>query len=316
MSWQPRAALATARARATMLEETRRWFGDRQVLEVCTPALGSATTTDPQIDSIHVRTGDRSSYLQTSPEHFMKRLLAAGYPDIYQLCPVFRGGESGRLHLAEFTMIEWYRRDFSLPDIMQDSVQLATTLLDARSLDAPLYLGYAQAFQHALATDPHSATAAEIADALYADPDLRRSLGDDRDAWLDLAMATAVAPSFADNRLTVVHHYPASQASLARICPDDQRLADRFELYLGAIELANGFVELTDADEQLRRFEADRARRSASGRDVPAVDEDLILALRAGLPACAGVAMGLDRLLMINEGLDDIRACSTFVPGD
>ncbi len=314
MTWQPNSGPGMARARAALLQRTRRYFEDRQVLEVTTPTLVSHAVTDPSIAALSVATDGGTARLHTSPEYCMKRLLAAGYPDIYQVCPVYRGGEQGRHHLAEFTMLEWYRRGFRLDAIIDDAVCLTGLLLEDRRLAEPLIIDYVEAMEAALSLNALAASAATLADALGADDSLRQTVGDDRDAWLDLAMATRVAAGFADDRLTVIRHYPASQASLARLCPADPDVADRFEIYLGAIELANGFVELTDADEQLRRFEADRDKREADGKPDVAIDMALIDALRAGLPDCAGVALGLDRALMIAEGRDSVDEVTTFTP--
>lgn len=315
MNWRPNSGPETARVRAALLQRTRSYFADRQVLEVTTPGLVSHSVTDPSISALSVTTGAGTARLHTSPEYCMKRLLAAGYPDIYQVCPVYRGGEQGRHHLAEFTMIEWYRLGFQLDEIIDDAVCLTGLLLDDLQLAEPLIINYSEAIEAALSLDAQTATAATLADALAADDPLRDAVGDDRDAWLDLAMATRVTTGFDANRLTVIRHYPASQASLARHCPTDPCVADRFEIYLGAIELANGFVELTDADEQLRRFEADRDKRKADGKQDIAIDMALIDALRAGLPDCAGVALGLDRALMIAEGREFIDEVTTFTPG-
>ena len=245
----------------------------------------------------------------------MKRLLAAGYPDIYQVAPVFRGGEAGRHHLPEFTLVEWYRHGFDLSDIIRDTLELVAVLFAGMDLDEPLIVDYTALFEKQLGIDAMSAESTMLADAMDADEDLRKSVGDDRDAWLDLAMATLIANRFDQDRLTVVQHYPASQASLARLNPEDHRVADRFEIYLGSVELANGFVELTDAEEQLQRFGNDRLKRRALGLPDMPVDDALIAALRSGLPACAGVALGLDRVLMIAVGHDRIEDVITFSPG-
>lgn len=315
MTWQPNCGVATARARAIMLRRARNYFEAREVLEVWTPSLTNCGSTDPNIDSIQALLDDKACYLHTSPEFLMKRLLAAGYPDIYQVCRVFRGAESGPGHQPEFTLIEWYRRGFNLNAIIEDTVTLITTLLESLSLASPRLISYSDVFSHSMSVDPHTIAANALADILHADPHLRNSLGEDRDAWLDLAMATVVSPDFADDRLTAVYHYPASQASLARICPQDAAVADRFEVYLGPVELANGFVELTNPEEQLARFERDREIRATLGKQDVAIDYDFIDALRNGLPECAGVAVGLDRVLMIAEGRNNIGDVATFSPG-
>jgi lysyl-tRNA synthetase class 2 len=298
-----------------MLRRARRHFEEHSVLEVSTPVLAGAGVTDPAIESLEVSGLAGTAWLHTSPEYSMKRLLAAGYPDIFQVCPVFRGGEQGRRHLPEFTMIEWYRLGFGLQDIIEDCLSLVGSMLADSGFGEPAVIDYADAIAETLSLDPFTASASELADALEADQSLRRSLGDDRDAFLDLVMATRVATGFGEDRLTVVRHYPASQASLARLCPSNPAVADRFEVYVGPVELANGFVELTDPDEQLLRFEADNARRVAGGRPPAVIDMSLIDALRSGLPQCAGVALGLDRTLMIAEGRDSIDEVTTFTPG-
>lgn len=313
-SWQPNSDPDVAARRAEMLRTTHEFFRERNILAVDTPALSRRTVTDPHIESITAATALQPAlYLQTSPEHFMKRLLANGYPDIYQVCKVFRDGESGESHLAEFTMIEWYRLNFGLQEIMQDAIDLVSALLSGPQINADTrFISYADAFQEALSVNPATADIDALASAANADENLKRVLGSNRNAWLDLLLASEVTDFFANDRLTVLHHYPASQAALARLCPEDRNLADRFELFYGKVELANGYVELTDADEQLARCEQDQRLRSEQGLPVPDIDENLIAALRAGLPSCAGVAVGFDRLVMINENTRDIRSVSSF----
>ena len=313
-AWQPNMESGVAARRAKMLQDAHRFFRERNILSVDTPALSISTATDPNIESITAASGlSPALYLQTSPEHFMKRLLAAGYPDIYQVCKVFRDGESGSNHLAEFTMIEWYRLNFGLQEIMQDAIDLVSALLNQERISAePQFISYAEAFQSVLALNPYTAEIDLLARSANADENLKNMLGVNRDAWLDLLLASKVVGAFADDRLTVLHHYPASQAALARLCPDDTNLADRFELFYGKVELANGYVELTNADEQLDRCQRDQQLRQAKGLPVPDIDENLIAALRAGLPASAGVAVGFERLFMINEDATDIHAISSF----
>lgn len=315
MSWRPNAGVAMARKRAGLLDRARDFFGSRDVLEVTTPALVPRTATDPNIESIVAKFGGREVFLHTSPEYSMKRLLATGYPDIFQICAAYRDGEYGRHHLPEFTLLEWYRHGFQLREIMRESVDLVSALVAKKILQQTVYKTYAAAFGDALSLDPFTVSIDTLAGTQDADADLCNSIGDDRDAWLDLAMANSVAPTFATDRLTVVFHYPASQAALAQLCPDDERVADRFEVFLGPVELANGFVELTDPDEQERRFRHDCEKRRSAGKQAYDIDRNLIAALRVGMPSCAGVALGLDRLLMIDEGLDDIRDVTTFTPG-
>lgn len=306
--WRPRAGLATARLRAAMSAHARDFFAQRNVLEIDAPAISQAAVSDPNVDSIGLRMLlDRPTprYLHTSPEYAMKRLLAAGFPDIYFLGRVFRDGEAGRRHQPEFTMVEWYRLGFDLVRIMDETEAFLAGLLDGPA--AARRLTYRRAFELALAVDPVTAPLAELTELAGADPGLRDALADDRDAWLDLLMSTRVATGFPGDRLTTVHGYPASQAALARLSPEDATVADRFEVFLGDLELANGYVELRDGVEQRRRFDADQRARRLAGRPIRPVDDDFLACLDAGLPACAGVAVGFDRLVMINAGCDDIR---------
>ena len=244
----------------------------------------------------------------------MKRLLAAGYPDIYSICRVFRGGEKGRTHLPEFTMIEWYRHSLKLGAIVQDAVQLIAAVLERPDLLTNIVRqDYASVFADGVGIDPFSAPLDDLAAAVAAESSLRDALLDDRDAWLDLIMATRIATEFQTDKLTVVQHYPASQAALARICPDNAMVADRFEIYYGTLELANGYVELTNADEQRRRFDQDIEKRKHAGQSVSLPDAQLLAALDHGLPDCAGVAVGLERLQMIYAQADNIAAVVTFI---
>lgn len=296
------------------------FFSARDVLEVETPTLSSAGTTDPHIHSFATaysgpgqRHGQRL-YLHSSPEFPMKRLLAAGSGCIYQIAKVFRDGEAGRYHQPEFTLLEWYRVGFDQHRLMREVARLVQDLLDQPSLlQDPEYLSYAAIFQRHLRIDPHRATVAQLKTCAAAQ-DLPCPPGmpeDDIDPWLHWLLSHCIEPHLGRDRLTFIYDYPASQAALARIRPGDPPLADRFELYYRGIELANGFHELSDADEQRRRFTADNQRRVARGLAPIPPDEYLLAALAAGLPDCAGVALGLDRLLMLatdNAALEDVLA--------
>ena len=229
---------------------------------------------------------------------------------------MFRGSEAGRLHQPEFTMVEWYRRDFGLDAIIDETVAFIADLLGRPGLRDAERFDYADAFRRLAGVDPFTATLTELADAARADARLRDSLGEDRDAWLDLLLSTRVAPGFADYGLTVLRHFPASQAALARICPADDRVADRFEVFYGAIELANGFVELRDPEEQRRRMQSDIDKRRSTARPPVPLDEALLAALDSGLPQCAGVAAGFERILMLALDADDIRDVVTFAFDD
>jgi len=312
--WRPAAGPDVARLRARMLRRAREFFADRGVLEVDTPMLSAAAVTDVNIESVEARLAlapGRAHYLHTSPEFCMKRMLAAGFPDICSIGKVFRDGECGRRHQPEFTLVEWYRLGLSLDGMMRETADFITTVT-AKFAGQPDFMSYADAFVHLVGIDPLSATVDELADAAGSDESLRESLGIDRDAWLDLLVATRLAPRFAPDRLTVLYHYPASQAALARLCPDHPETAERFEVYAGELELANGYVELADADEQRERIAADQQARRQRGLPLRPADDDFLAALDAGLPPCAGVAVGFDRLLMLAAGATDIRAVTHF----
>lgn len=298
-----------------MLQRIRTAFQEAGVMEVDTPALSSSAASDTQIESLvigHSGVSSRPLYLHTSPEFCMKRLLAAGYPDIFSICRVFRDGECGSRHQPEFTMIEWYRLGFDLQDIIDDSLRLIRAALAAASPTDVRQYDYRGLFMDSLDLDPLLAPLHELAAAAGVDSQLKESLADERDDWLDLLLATRIAPGFDDDCLTVVRHYPASQAALARLCPADASVADRFEIFLGTTELANGYVELTDPHEQQQRMQADNTERQRRGRPQRPIDQDLLAALEHGLPACAGVAMGLERLQMLHDDTDDIRDVITF----
>ena len=312
-NWQPVSGPGPAARRAAMKRRIRAWFEARHVLEVDTPMLSPYAVSDPQIESLEIPRSEVSPqplFLHTSPEFFMKRLLAAGFPDIFSICRVFRDGESGRLHQPEFTMLEWYRLGMGLDEIIADTVGVIRTALD-RDIDVE-YVDYRDAFVTACNADPLEADIETLADAAGADDELREVIGNERDDWLDLILSTKVVTGFVPDRLTILRHYPASQAALAQLCPDDPAVADRFEAFLGPVELANGYVELTDAAEQARRIEADNEARMRRGRPVRPVDELLLAALESGLPDCAGVALGLERLQMLFHKTDDIGKVITF----
>jgi elongation factor P--(R)-beta-lysine ligase len=315
-SWRPASTVGTATRRAHMLALARRFFADRAVLEVDTPLLSRTTVSDPHIESIRAELSlhpETPYFLQTSPEYFMKRLLCAGYPDIFQICKAFRDAEAGARHQPEFTIIEWYRRDFDLQQIMQETLDLLAELIEPCFVTAsPRFVEYCRAFEEFAGVHPLKAGIDALAQSAEADRQMVAALGEDRDAWLDLLLATRVVPRFDRARLTVLYHYPASQAALARLCPANPAVADRFEVFFGDLELSNGFVELADAAGQLRRFEADQALRRQRSQALRPLDLRLIGALEARLPDCAGVAVGFDRLLMINEMSEDIRRVQTF----
>lgn len=316
--WQPSASPEALRLRARLLAAVRAFFAERGVLEVETPVLGAATVTDPHLHSPATASG---RYLQTSPEYHMKRLLAAGSGPIYQLARAFRDGEAGRRHNPEFTLLEWYRPGFDHHRLMDEVEELLAATLGER-LPAPKAerLPYAEAFRRHAGVDPFADPPGRLAEAARSAGGGRApDLGDDRDAWLDLLMATVVGPALGRERPAFVHDFPASQAALARVrgpaSEGGPAVAERFELFVGRMELANGFHELTDPAEQRRRFERDLARRRDRGLPEPQVDERLLAALEAGLPDCAGVALGFDRLVMLAAGAGSIGEVLAF-PAD
>ncbi|WP_317622376.1 EF-P lysine aminoacylase EpmA [Pseudohongiella sp.] len=316
MRWQPDATPANLRLRAGMLARVRGFFADRDVLEVDTPLMCHATGTDPHLDALalELAPGDRR-YLQTSPEFAMKRLLAAGSGPIYQLCKAFRRDETGQRHNPEFTMLEWYRPGFDDSQLMDEVAALMGVCLPAPMLatDADIpRISYRELFRQYLALDPLAASDDELLACArgYTDPgDMTLS----RDDLLNLLMSLVIEPQL--QAPVFVIEFPASQAALAQITHDHDGypVARRFELFIAGMELANGYLELTDAAEQSRRFAADNRQRQAAGLPVREVDNRLLAALNHGLPACAGVALGFDRLMMLAAGAGHISEVLSFV---
>lgn len=313
------AGMDSLRLRARVLARIRDYFAQAGVLEVDTPSLSPAAATDPALHSFTTRYhgpgplhGSRL-YLQTSPEFPMKRLLAAGSGSIYQLCKVFRDGEAGRRHNPEFTLLEWYRVGFDHFDLMDDvEYLLRHVLAGVLELGAVDHWTYRELFTECAGIDPFTASVGELRNCLQAHgiaPPAGLS-PDESDAWLDLLMTHVIEPRLGAG-LVFIRDYPASQAALARLRPGSPPVAARFEVYLSGVELANGYHELTDAAEQQRRFEQDNARRAARGQEPVVIDTRLLAALASGLPDCAGVALGIDRLLLVAAGartLDEVLA--------
>jgi elongation factor P--(R)-beta-lysine ligase len=316
VAYERGASVSMLRQRAAMLAAIRSFFSARGVLEVETPALSSAGVTDPAIESIVASArnlGSAPHYLQTSPEFAMKRLLAAGSGDIYQLCRVFRDDELGRWHQPEFTLLEWYRVGWDEQQLMSEVAGLLAAALTAAGRGAPartVRITYAQALEAAVGAHPDAPTPQLVQRLQAKGVDVPSGLP--HDAVLDLAFGTVVVASFDAAALTFVYDYPASQAALARLKPTTPRVAARFEAFSGGIELANGFHELTDAAEQRRRFVAEREKRRAHGLHAPPLDEHLLRALTT-LPDCAGVALGFDRLVALAAGEDSVAAAMSFV---
>jgi lysyl-tRNA synthetase class 2 len=301
--------------RATLLTAVRRFFATRGVLEVDTPFLVNHPVSDVHVHSARVAFADtQTHFLHTSPEYAMKRLLASGSGDIFQICHVVRARERSRLHNTEFTLLEWYRVGHSLADLMAEVEALLRETCVTLAASVSERVTYRDAFLRALGLDPFAANMTQLEHAA-ANLGFKRSgaLHDEsRDDLLDFLMVTGVGPSLGRRGFSFVHGYPASQAALARLDPEDARAAQRFELYCNGVELANGYHELSSAFEQRARFERDNAERRQRGLPLFAIDEHLLSALTAGLPDCAGVALGLDRLLMLASGATHIDEVIAF----
>ena len=318
MTWEPSASLDALRQRASLNRLVREFFFARDVLEVETPMMSRAGNTDANIASFALdfsgRTdgAPRTRWLRTSPEFPLKRLLAAGVGDCFELGRVFRDGEAGGRHNPEFTMLEWYRVGWTLEPLIDETVTLVQAALSMIGREATVSrVSFRDLYAERLGFDP-----------MTADLDVVRNAaagividGEDltRDDWLDLLMTHRLQPTFGRDEIRVVYDYPATQSALARVVErDGVQVAERFELYLGALELANGYHELTDAVEQRRRFERDVAVRQARGDIAPPIDEALLDALACGMPACAGVALGVDRLLMAMQETPRIADVLSF----
>lgn len=314
VNWKPSATLEALHARAELNRSIREFFIETNALEVEVPILNRAPVADMNIVPVEVSATDVTPklYLHTSPEYSMKRLLCSGSGDIYSLGKVFRAGEAGGRHNPEFTMLEWYRVGMNHQELMHEVADLLEELFSESKIElegAPIFLTYQQAVIHYAGLDPFAATDKEIAELgiVLAGGDLKLN----RDGWLDMIMSHKVEKSLPKNQLVFIYNYPESQAALAKINTDEkgQVVAERFEVYLNALELANGYHELTDSQEQRQRFEKELAGTSRS------IDEKLLEAMEgegAGLPDCAGVAMGIDRILMLQIGAEKISDVLSF----
>lgn len=315
-AWRPAAPLGNLRARAALLAGIRAFFADRGVLEVETPIASRAAATDPAIEGLRTRCsapgGAWDLFLHTSPEFPMKRLLAAGVGPIYQICKVFRDGERGRLHHPEFSLLEWYRPGWDYGELMDEVADLVRRALAQPDM-AQERLAYRDLFRDRIGIDPWSADLGSLREtALGLGISGAESLVLDLDGWLDLLLTHVLEPHLGRGRLTFLCDYPPSQAALARVrAAGAVRAAERFELYLEGVELANGFQELTDPAAQGARFRADLAERRDRGQPLAPVDGAFLAALAAGMPEGSGVALGLDRLLMARVGarhIDEVLA--------
>ncbi len=316
--WRPTANLPSLRLRARLLAAIRDFFCKRQVMEVETPLLSAAASTDPHLSLFktdYLGPGSpqgRNYYLATSPEFAMKRLLSAGSGAIFQICKAFRNGESGQIHNPEFTLLEWYRPGFDHKLLMDEVEELITTIL---ACGPCARISYETLFKEHLEIDPFTEQIDTLRNCARAhDIELLSTTGfDNRDSWLTLLMTHLIEPKLGHKTPVFIYDYPASQAMLARIRNSGKMaVAERFELYYKGVELANGFHELTDADEQRQRFSCDRERRKAAGQPEIPMDDNLIKALESGLPDCAGVALGIDRLLMVASSAKTIDEVISF----
>lgn len=312
--WRPGATLDMLRLRAQLLRATRDFFHQREVLEVETPILSQACASDRHIQSLQSRVTGDAAFLNTSPEFAMKRLLAAYAEPMFQICKVFREDELGPNHNPEFSMLEWYRPGFDLNALM-DEVQQLIAHLDQRSTPVFSRLTYGEAFAQAAGFNPHRVSAAECRACAQAHGiDCPVGLDDNVDEWLDWLLTQLVLPALPAHSYTFIYEYPASQCALAKISHNvaGDAVAQRFELVYGELELANGYDELLDGDEQLVRFQADNSARRALGQAPAVIDQHLLAALAQGLPETSGVAVGLDRLLMVMCGAQTIEQVLAF----
>lgn len=313
VDWRTSASPETLKLRAWMLAEVRRFFAEREVLEVETPLLDTSSVTDVHIQSFEVGAEEnalnQALFLQTSPEYAMKRMLSADSGPIYQICKAFRREERTRQHSPEFTLLEWYQPGYSMQALMDEVEALIQCLLKTEALPR---FAYGQLFQTHLDLNPHDITLDELKSRSAG---LLEVTGENLDItdYLQLLMSQEIEPRLPP--YCFVYDYPSAQAALAVVENDSEEkaVAKRFELYCGGMELANGYYELTDAAEQRQRFERDQARRRALGLPEIPMDEMLLAALGSGMPSCAGVALGLDRLLMILAGKSDIGEVLSFI---
>lgn len=315
-AWQPSCSLERLRLRSAVLHTIRQFFADRDVLEVETPLLSHTVGTDPQLDFFTTRYGlppQPTLFLQTSPEFAMKRLLAAGSGSIYQICKAFRNGESGRFHNPEFTLLEWYRVGFTLIDLMQEIAELITLLFAGKGLGPVQRIAYQTVFRQQTGLDPLAFCFDTYCAYAKANgwPEAAALCGRDHALWLDFIFSHQIQPQLGDHALCLVYGYPAWLSSLARLNAENPNVTDRVELFINGVELGNGYYELSDAAEQRRRFDDEISVRKQRSLPEPVKDQRLLAALTAGLPDCAGIAIGLDRLLMLlsdSAAIDEVLA--------
>jgi len=314
MSWKPTATINTLKRRAELIQKIRQFFICKNLLEVETPLIASTTVTDPYIESISVHypiDPDKNYYLQTSPEYAMKRLLASGSGDIFQISKAFRNGEVGAQHNPEFSMLEWYRLGFNHHDLMEEMEAFLKEILGINKVER---ISYRELFKRFLDIDPFLASIEDLkqrAQDLELN-DLDETSIQDTDTWQQVLMSRIIEPNFSNDHPVFIYDFPASQAALAKIRSEDVDYAERFEVYYKGVELANGFHELTDTKEQEARFKSDLKKRVGLNKNPVGIDRRFLEALQSGLPACSGVAIGIDRLFMILEGTQNISNVLSF----
>ncbi len=320
MNWQPTLTWQNAQKRAAILQRIRLFFSERNVIEVETPALSQGTVTDVHLEAFKCRYNFLSEstteqakpfYLQTSPEFHMKRLLASGYGCIFQIAKAFRHEESGRYHNPEFTLLEWYRLGFDHFQLMDEVAELLKTILNCAESSQ---VTYQQLFIKHVGIDPLVATRQQLLALISKQNKSSDWLVEEQtsDILLQFIFSEIIEPKIGNDAPCFVYNFPKSQASLAKICPDDDRVAQRFECYYRGIELVNGFNELTDAENQTQRFQQDNLQRSELSLLEKPIDKNFIAALNHGLPQCSGVALGIDRLIMLALAVDHIEQVISF----
>ncbi len=306
--------MALLHQRAELYQTIRAFFFKRNVLEVETPVLSNSASCDVNLDSFSTSLSKAGPllYLQTSPEFAMKRLLAAGSPCIYQIAKSFRQAERGRFHNPEFTLLEWYRLNFSMADLMDEMAELLTLCFSSELVIETI--SYHDLFFSVTGINPHAATVEQLMNYASAqgNPEAVNICGESLANGLDYIFSQYIQPMLLKERVYFVNHYPVCMAMLAKLTDDSPQTAKRFEVYFNNVELANGYEELTDAVLQESRFQQDIKDREQVGQDKVPIDQHLIAALRAGMPACAGVALGLDRLLMLMSKVESIDEVLSF----
>lgn len=309
MNWKPTGTLAALKARADMYAQIRNFFAARDVLEVETPLVCARSITDPYIQPFMVD----NNYLQTSPEYAMKRLVAAGAGSIYQICKAFRRDEAGNMHNPEFSMLEWYRIGFDHAKLMEEVDDLLKLLLGNK--ESAHKRSYEELFQQFIGINPHTADL-ELLKSCAAQHNINLSANVSAELnvtdWLQLIMSHVIEPQLTGNLPWIIYDFPAPQAALAKVVQANYPVAARFEVYMEGIELANGYYELQDSAEHVKRFTNDNLKRAQIGVNQHAIDERLIAALDHGMPDCAGIALGLDRVLMLRLGAKSIADVLSF----